>query len=145
MTVKILALQLISCHLCWCIAVNRSATFVLFQLVIGNFGLSYHQERAQMAIWSILAAPLLMSVDLRNIRPESKALLQNRGAIAINQDPLGIQGKRIARVRMLLLTAVLVAAVFHEEILSVKLVWSSFCGDFQSPSRTRDWQEVHYR
>lgn len=66
-------------------------------LVIGNFGLSYDQERVQMAIWSILAAPLFMSVDLRAIRAESKALLLNRGAIAVNQDPLGIQGRRIIK------------------------------------------------
>jgi len=71
-----------------------------FQLIIGNFGLSYDQERVQMAIWSILAAPLLASVDLRNIRPTSKALLLNKGAIAINQDPLGIQGERIHQVKL---------------------------------------------
>jgi len=68
------------------------------QLVIGNFGLSYDQEQVQMAIWAILAAPLLASVDLRTIRPESKALLQNKGAIAINQDALGIQGRHIYKV-----------------------------------------------
>ena len=73
------------------------------QLVIGNFGLSYDQERVQMAIWAVVAAPLIASVDLRTIRPESKALLQNRGAIAINQDPLGIQGRRIYKVDRVLL------------------------------------------
>ncbi|XP_060079612.1 alpha-N-acetylgalactosaminidase-like [Ylistrum balloti] len=65
-------------------------------LIIGNFGLSYEQQRVQMAMWSILAAPLLMSNDLRLIRKESRELLQNKGAISINQDPLGIQGKLIA-------------------------------------------------
>lgn len=64
-------------------------------LVIGNFGLSHEQERSQMAMWCIFAAPLLMSVDLRTINDRSKALLQNKYAIAINQDPRGIQGKRI--------------------------------------------------
>jgi len=68
------------------------------QLVIGNFGLSYDQERVQMAIWAIIAAPLIASVDLRKIRQESKALLQNKGAIAINQDLLGIQGRRVFKV-----------------------------------------------
>jgi len=68
------------------------------QLVIGNFGLSLDQERVQMAIWAVVAAPLIASVDLRTIRPASKALLQNKGAIAINQDPLGIQGRRVAKV-----------------------------------------------
>jgi hypothetical protein len=69
------------------------------QLIIGNFGLSYEQSKTQMAIWAILAAPLLMSVDLRTIRPEYKAILQNRGIIAVDQDPLGIQGRRIYKVQ----------------------------------------------
>jgi hypothetical protein len=38
-------------------------------LIIGNYGLSYGQSQTQMAIWSILAAPLIMSVDLRTIEP----------------------------------------------------------------------------
>lgn len=58
-------------------------------LIIGNFGLSYEQSKTQMALWAILAAPLLMSVDLRSIRPEYKAILQNRKIIAVDQDPLG--------------------------------------------------------
>ncbi|KAG5887145.1 hypothetical protein JTB14_024254 [Gonioctena quinquepunctata] len=64
-------------------------------LIIGNFGLSYEQSKTQMALWAILAAPLLMSVDLRTMRPEFKAILQNRKIIAVDQDPLGIQGRRI--------------------------------------------------
>lgn len=64
-------------------------------LIIGNFGLSYEQSKTQMALWAIMAAPLMMSVDLRTIRPEFKAILQNRKIIAVDQDPLGIQGRRI--------------------------------------------------
>lgn len=70
-----------------------------FQLIIGNFGLSYEQSKTQMAIWAIIAAPLLMSVDLRTIRPEYKAILQNKKIIAVDQDPLGIQGRRIYKVK----------------------------------------------
>lgn len=62
-------------------------------LIIGNFGLSYEQSKTQMALWAILASPLLMSVDLRTIRPEYKAILQNRKIIAVDQDPLGKQKK----------------------------------------------------
>lgn len=54
-----------------------------------------------MAMWAIFAAPLLMSVDLRTIRPDYKAILQNRKIIAVNQDRLGIQGRRIYKVRQL--------------------------------------------
>ncbi|GAB1303114.1 Alpha-galactosidase [Apodemus speciosus] len=61
-------------------------------LVIGNFGLSWDQQVTQMALWAIMAAPLLMSNDLRQISSQAKALLQNEDVIAINQDPLGKQG-----------------------------------------------------
>ena len=68
------------------------------QLVIGNFGLSHDQQESQMALWAIMAAPLLMSNDLRDICPRSKQLLQNRHIIDINQDPLGKQGYRVLHV-----------------------------------------------
>jgi alpha-N-acetylgalactosaminidase len=58
-----------------------------------------------MGMWAIMAAPLLMSVDLRTIKPDYKAILQNREVIAVDQDPLGIQGKRIFKVKTLCLTS----------------------------------------
>ncbi|XP_028671755.1 alpha-galactosidase A [Erpetoichthys calabaricus] len=67
-------------------------------LVIGNFGLSPDQQVSQMIIWAMMAAPLLMSNDLRYIDPKAKALLQNKNIIAISQDPLGKQGYKIASV-----------------------------------------------
>ena len=48
-----------------------------------------------MALWSIMAAPLLMGNDLRNLDPAMKAILQAKEVIAIDQDPLGIQGRRV--------------------------------------------------
>lgn len=68
-------------------------------LLIGNFGLTIDQSKHQMAVWAILAAPLLMSTDLKNIRPEFREILLNRQVIAVNQDPLGIQGLRIRSER----------------------------------------------
>ena len=68
------------------------------QLIIGNFGLSYEQSKSQMAMWAIWAAPLLMSVDLRTIKSDYAAILKNRKLIAVNQDILGIQGRRIYKV-----------------------------------------------
>ncbi|KAG7519009.1 alpha-galactosidase A [Solea senegalensis] len=67
-------------------------------LVIGNFGLSHDQQESQMALWAIMAAPLLMSNDLRDICPRSKDLLQNRRIIDISQDSLGKQGYRTAKM-----------------------------------------------
>ncbi|KAK6172849.1 hypothetical protein SNE40_016426 [Patella caerulea] len=65
------------------------------QLCIGDFALSLDQERTHMGMWAIFAAPLLMSNDLRNIRKVSRDLLLNKRLIAVNQDPLGIQGKLV--------------------------------------------------
>lgn len=65
---------------------------------MGNYGLSTDQMKLQMALWAILAAPLFMSTDLRTIHPEHKAILQNSRIIAIDQDPLGIQGRIVYNV-----------------------------------------------
>lgn len=46
-------------------------------------------------MWAILAAPFLLSNDLRTITPEMKELILNREIIAIDQDPLGIQGRLV--------------------------------------------------
>lgn len=64
-------------------------------LLIGNYGLSFEQARSQMALWTILAAPLFMSTDLRSISPQNIDILQNTLMIKINQDPRGIQGRRV--------------------------------------------------
>lgn len=74
------------------------APFLCPQLLIGNFGLSFEESRAQMALWAVLAAPLFMSTDLRTISPQNIDILQNPLVIKINQDPLGIQGRRIFKV-----------------------------------------------
>lgn len=69
------------------------------QLVIGNFGLSLDEERAQMAIWAIWASPLYMSNDLRAISKESSKILKNKWIIAVNQDRMGIFGLMIKSTR----------------------------------------------
>uniref|UniRef100_A0AAZ3NPZ5 Alpha-galactosidase n=1 Tax=Oncorhynchus tshawytscha TaxID=74940 RepID=A0AAZ3NPZ5_ONCTS len=69
-------------------------------LIIGNVGLGVDQSRSQMALWAIMAAPLIMSNNLRTLSSEARAILQNRAAIAINQDPMGIQGRRLLQVTL---------------------------------------------
>lgn len=67
-------------------------------MIAGDFGLSTEQSRTQMALWAIMAAPLFMSNDLRNISSEARSILQNKMAITINQDAMGMQGRRIVKV-----------------------------------------------
>lgn len=67
--------------------------------MVGDFGLSMDQSRSQMALWAIMAAPLFMSNDLRTISSGARTILQNKVAIGINQDPMGVQGRRLIKVR----------------------------------------------
>lgn len=66
--------------------------------MIGNFALSIEQSKTQMALWAMLAAPLFMSNKLSSVQQEFKRILQNTEVIRVNQDKLGIQGKRIYKV-----------------------------------------------
>lgn len=64
-------------------------------LIIGDFGLSFEQSQTQMALWAMMAAPLYMSNDLRTIQQWQKDILMNQEVIAVDQDPLGKQGRRV--------------------------------------------------
>ena len=68
------------------------------QLVIGDYGLSLDQQRFQMSLWSIMAAPLFVSADLRTMRPDSQEILLNSLVLSINQDQLGKLGLEIQQV-----------------------------------------------
>ena len=54
-------------------------------LLIGNTCISDDEARTQMAIWSILAAPLIMGNDLRTVSDSARAILLNSEAIAVDQ------------------------------------------------------------
>jgi alpha-galactosidase len=66
-------------------------------LEVGNAGLSFEEARAHFSLWAILAAPLIAGNDLAAMTPQTRAILTNREVIAVDQDPLGIEGKRVAR------------------------------------------------
>jgi alpha-galactosidase len=59
-------------------------------LEVGN-GMSVAEDRAHFSIWCMLAAPLMAGNDLHKMSEETKNILTNKEAIAINQDPLGIE------------------------------------------------------
>lgn len=64
-------------------------------LEVGNGGMTLTEYISHFSLWCILNAPLMAGNDLRNMSEEIRAILTNREVIAINQDPLGVQGKRI--------------------------------------------------
>jgi alpha-galactosidase len=66
-------------------------------LEVGNGGMSDTEYRSHFSLWSILAAPLIAGNDLRNMRPEIREILTNKDVVAIDQDPLGREGKRVRK------------------------------------------------
>ncbi len=57
-----------------------------------ELGMTASEAQAQLSMWAIVAAPLIIGSDPRALSPESIAMLENRQVIAVDQDPLGIQG-----------------------------------------------------
>ncbi|WP_439659964.1 NPCBM/NEW2 domain-containing protein [Lentzea sp. HUAS TT2] len=64
-------------------------------LEVGNGRQSTVEYRSHFALWSIMAAPLLIGADLRKVSAEHLDILRNKEIIAVNQDRLGVQGKVI--------------------------------------------------
>lgn len=65
-------------------------------LEIGNGGMSDVEYRTHMSLWAIMAAPLLIGADLRAVDPATLEILGNREVVAIDQDPLGVQGRPVS-------------------------------------------------
>jgi alpha-galactosidase len=63
-------------------------------LEVGNGGMTATEYRTHFSLWCLLAAPLMAGNDVRTMTDETRAILTNREAIALDQDPLGIQGTR---------------------------------------------------
>jgi alpha-galactosidase len=64
-------------------------------LEVGNGGLTDTEAKAHFSFWCLLAAPLMAGNDLRSMTPAVHDILTNPEVIAVDQDPLGIQGSRI--------------------------------------------------
>lgn len=62
-------------------------------LEVGN-GMTPAEDRTHFTLWCMMAAPLILGNDIRSMSAETQALLTNKALIAIDQDPLGVQGWR---------------------------------------------------
>jgi alpha-galactosidase len=60
-----------------------------------ELGMTASQAQAQLSMWAIVAAPLILGSDPRALSPATVAMLENREVIAVDQDPLGVQGNVI--------------------------------------------------
>ncbi len=66
-------------------------------LEVGNGGMTAAEYRSHFSLWCILAAPLMAGNDLKNMSPEIKEILTDKEVIAVDQDPLGMQGRRVRK------------------------------------------------
>jgi alpha-galactosidase len=64
-------------------------------LEVGNTGLTLAENRAHFSFWCLFAAPLMAGNDLEAMKPEIHDILTHRELIAVNQDPLGMQGRKV--------------------------------------------------
>ncbi len=66
-------------------------------LVVGMDGVDNTMARTHMALWCMMNSPLMLGMDLRRVSKgdEMYEIIANADLIALNQDSLGIQAKRI--------------------------------------------------
>jgi len=62
---------------------------------LDQYAVTSTQSRTQFNLWAILAAPMLLSLNVRNLSRDALETYSNKEVIAINQDPMGIQGFRV--------------------------------------------------
>jgi len=61
-----------------------------------DLGMRAGEARTQFTMWAVVAAPLMLGNDVRRMSDSTRWTVTNREVIAIDQDPLGVQGHRIA-------------------------------------------------
>ncbi|MBV8502418.1 MAG: glycoside hydrolase family 27 protein [Paucibacter sp.] len=66
-------------------------------LEVGNGGMTTTEYESHFSIWAMLAAPLIAGNDMAKMDAATKRILTNAAVIAVDQDPLGRQARRIWR------------------------------------------------
>ncbi|CAN6453478.1 unnamed protein product [Victoria cruziana] len=64
-------------------------------LEVGNGGMNLEEYRSHFSIWALMKAPLLIGCDIRSASRETLNILGNKEVITVNQDPLGVPGRKI--------------------------------------------------
>ena len=73
-------------------------------IIGGDPGMTSAETRSQMALWSMMSAPLILSSEVGSLSPQAVAVLGNANVIAVDQDA---QGKMATLVRRTLVMDVL--------------------------------------
>jgi hypothetical protein len=68
----------------------------LDMMVMGMRGMTDALDRTHMGLWAISSAPLMVGSDLTRLSTATLSLLRNKEALAIHNDPYGLQPIKIA-------------------------------------------------
>ncbi|BBE20199.1 alpha-galactosidase precursor [Aquipluma nitroreducens] len=60
-------------------------------------GMSYEEDKTHFSMWCMMNSPLLAGNDLRNMSEETIGILTFEEVIALNQDPLVCQARRLKK------------------------------------------------
>ena len=66
-------------------------------IIGGDDGMSLAETRSQLALWSMMSAPLILSSDVARLSPAAVKILGNREVIRVDQDPLGRMATLVRR------------------------------------------------
>lgn len=67
-------------------------------LLTGDNSLTVDEQKSQFALWSIMAAPLIVSSNASALLdPTTQSILGNTGIVAVDQDPLGAAATVVSR------------------------------------------------
>jgi alpha-galactosidase len=55
------------------------------------------EYRSHFSLWAMMAAPLMAGNDIANMDETTRSILLNKDVIAVDQDKLGVQGRRIVQ------------------------------------------------
>jgi alpha-galactosidase len=66
-------------------------------LEVGNGGMTTTEYESHFSLWAMLAAPLIAGNDLSKMDAEALRILTNKDVIAVDQDPLGKQSRRLLK------------------------------------------------
>lgn len=66
-------------------------------IIGGDNGLTMAESRTQMALWSMMSAPLILSSNLSSLSKQAIGIVGNKAVIAVDQDPLGKMATLVRR------------------------------------------------
>jgi alpha-galactosidase len=66
-------------------------------IIGGDSGMTLAETRSQLALWSMMSAPLILSSNLDELSPAALAVLGDRAVLSVDQDPLGRMATLVRR------------------------------------------------